>query len=772
MRIFILLFCILIANQNLVSQINDEAALFHRVPVSNNNNHFNTETTGFSLTGSNIDVVYQNLNFTANPDDDTKTLIGSVTTLFKTIEPNVAVISFDLNKTSFNNAFLVVTYHGIVCSKSFPSVGNENVLQISLPSSISLVGTIDSITISYQGIPPAEIGAATGYQREVDNAGNNYIYTLSESYEDRDWWPCKADMQDKIDSLDITVTVPSTFWVASNGVMIDSSIVGVNRIFKFKHRYPIASYLVSLGIAKYKKLYLGFLTSGTKQVPYVVNYFPDKSLAVESNILNFLNNHKLAFNALNSLFGEYPFSNEKHGFYEFGFSGGMEHQTFSGLSNSAFQANSIMAHELGHQWWGDKVTFSTWNHLWLAEGFATYSEALVFEFVPSLGISEVSKMNSIKTSARNNTNTPIYINNITSSNTIWTSNNTTAVYNRGCMLVSMLRALLGDNKFFAACKNFLSNSQMQYKSATTSNLQTFMETGFGDTLTSFFNEWINKKGTPNYNVQWGNNNKRINIQLNQTVNSSGASFTASTFFPMPVILKIADTINGFDTTVIIYHQSPNKLQYGGNGVGTLVSNNIISYNLSFIPNKIFFDAGNKTMATATIAYNTLLPLQKIELQFASNKSIEAKVFSSSIINKLELQQLQSNNEFKKIGLMQKIDENKYSYWFIQTPFNKSVFRVVATTNNGSIYSQSIVYSSVENEPQIKVNPNPANNYLFITTKEKYNRITIKNLLGSTVIVRNNFNGTSINIENLAKGQYILELRDNNILLKRITFLKY
>ena len=70
MRIFILLFCILIANQNLVSQINDEAALFHRVPVSNNNNHFNTETTGFSLTGSNIDVVYQNLNFTANPDDD------------------------------------------------------------------------------------------------------------------------------------------------------------------------------------------------------------------------------------------------------------------------------------------------------------------------------------------------------------------------------------------------------------------------------------------------------------------------------------------------------------------------------------------------------------------------------------------------------------------------------------------------------------------------------------------------------------------------------
>jgi hypothetical protein len=241
---------------------------------------------------------------------------------------------------------------------------------------------------------------------------------------------------------------------------------------------------------------------------------------------------------------------------------------------------------------------------------------------------------------------------------------------------------------------------------------------------------------------------------------------------MPVILKIADTINGLDTTVIIYHQSPNKLQYSGNGVGALVSNNIISYNLSFIPNKIFFDAGNKTMATATIAHNALLPLQKIDLQFASNKSIEAKVFSTSIISKLELQQLQSNNEFKTIGLMQKNEENKYSYRFNQIPFNKSVFRVVVTTNNGSIYSQSIVYSLAESELQIKVNPNPANNYLFISTKAKYNRIAIKNLLGSTVIVRNNFSGSNINIETLAKGQYILELRDNDILLKRTMFLKY
>jgi aminopeptidase N len=771
MRLIILLFLSSIFTQKLSGQINDTDALFHRIPNGFQNNNSNTESTGYSLTGSNIDVVYHRLNFTANPDDVTKTLTGLVTTYFKTIESNVATLSFDLNKTSFNNSNLIVTYHGQTCTINFPSSGNVNILQITLPNTISNQGTLDSITINYQGVPPAELGAATGYQRDVDNVGNNYIYTLSESYEDRDWWPCKADMQDKIDSLDIIVTVPSEFWVASNGIMIDSSISGLNKIFTFKHRYPIASYLVSLGIAKYKKLYLGNIVSGNKSVPFVVNYFPDKSTTTESSILNYLNNHKLVFNALSNLFGDYPFNNEKHGFYEFGFSGGMEHQTFSGLSNSAFLANSIMTHELAHQWWGDKVTFNSWSHLWLAEGFATYSEALAYEFVPAIGLSEVAKMSSIKTSARNNSSTPIFISNIASSNTIWTNNNTIAIYNRGCMVASMLRALLGDTKFFTACKNYLSNNNLAYKTANTNDLQIAMEQQFGDTLTSFFNEWIYKKGTPNYNIQWGNNNKRVNIQLNQTVSSTGASFTASNFFSMPVILKISDTINGFDTTVILYHQSPNKLQLGGNGLGTIINGNIASYNLSFIPNKIVFDAASKTMANATVTYSTVLPLQTISAQFTNNNKIEAKILTNNLIEKVEVQQLNSNNEFKTIGLMQLSPTKTYTFKITENQHLKSTYRIVAFTSNGLIYSNILARQNFTNNSNILLFPNPAYNEINLITSIKFDKIIIKTLQGKIVQLNNNVTQPILSISNLPSGIYFVEIFSGQVSLGISKFTK-
>lgn len=754
-----------------ITQINDAGVVLHRIPTNVNYNNSNAKTSGFSSTGSNLDVVFHRLNFTANPDDATKTLIGDVTTYFKTTEPNVISLSFDFNKNSFNNTDLIVKYHGVNCVVNFPSTGNINVLQISLPTPILFTGTLDSINIIYKGIPPAELGAATGYQREVDNVGNNYIYTLSESYEDRDWWPCKADMQDKIDSLDINVTVPNIFWVASNGLMEDSSIVGANRVFKFKHRYPIASYLVSLGIAKYKKIYLGNLVSGSKTVPFIVNYFPDKSPTTENNILNFLNNHKLVFEALSNLFGTYPFNDEKHGFYEFGFSGGMEHQTFSGLSNSAFQANSIMTHELAHQWWGDKVTFSTWTHLWLAEGFATYSEALAYEFVPSIGISEVTKMANIKTSACNNTSTPILISNIASSNTIWTTNNTTAVYNRGCMVASMLRTLLGDSKFFTACKNYLLNNSLAYKSATTNDLQIAMEQQFGDTLTGFFNEWMNKKGTPNYNIQWGKNNNKINLQCNQTVNSSGANFTAATFFPMPIIIKIADTINGLDTTVIIYHQSPNKFQLGGNGLGTIVNGNVVSYILSFVPNKVIFDPSNKTMASASITFSALLPLQKINAQIVQSNTIEANILTNSLIDKVDIQSRESNNSFNTVATMQLVSNQKYIYKIPQQTTPKTVFRVIANTSNGLMYSEEILYNNSKPKTSITVYPNPAKNSIYVNSTTKYDKLQVKDIAGKLLLQNTIYTNKMVNIESLKRGTYIVEIFKEKVLLGISTFIK-
>ncbi|MCX6319824.1 MAG: hypothetical protein NTW29_21275 [Bacteroidetes bacterium] len=279
--------------------------------------------------GSNIDVVYHRCTWRIHPDSPStaspaKYLRGNVTTRFVTKQDNVTQVTFD-----FNNVHTIdsVKYHGAKLPGTSIVWSTSKILQLTFPAAIATTGTVDSLTIFYKGTPPAVSGQALGYQRGGTST-NNYVYTLSESYEDRDWWPCKHDMTDKIDSMDIIVSVPSAFWVAANGKMTDSSTSGTSRIFRFSHRYPIASYLVSLGVAKYNRYHRGTVNIGGTNVPVVYNLFPGKTTNTYNTILAAMDKSKLELVQFSNKYGDYPFKNEKHGYYEFGFGGGMEHQTF------------------------------------------------------------------------------------------------------------------------------------------------------------------------------------------------------------------------------------------------------------------------------------------------------------------------------------------------------------------------------------------------------------------------------------------------------------
>ena len=566
------------------------------------------QSTGFSGTGSNIDVQYHRIYWRINPDS-TKYIKGYVFTKFKTIQANVSTVSFDLRS--------VLAVDSVVFRGAVLAPGNitrsGNIMTIALGTTLANQFT-DSLTVYYQGVPPAASGAAQGYQKSSNAGAGNFITTLSESYEDRDWWPCKADMIDKIDSMDIFVNVPwgtptaaDTFWVAANGRLVDSTISGTSRTFRFSNRYPIASYLVCVSVAKYNRYYRTVNVGGT-DMQVVYNLFKGKSAPTYTSILTAMDRVTPVLSAFSTKFGDYPFKNEKHGFYD-GLLGasGMEHQTFSGIATGALQSISTLVHELMHQWFGDNVTFGTWNDLWLAEGFARYSEALCGELVPSLGINPYSVRNSFKNSSLSLSSASAWIpdGNITNSDLIWNTSYGSTVYERGAIIVSMLRTLCGDAKFFQAMTNY--QTQLAGKSASADSLRNHINRVLGRDIAVFFNDYVGGSGNspvavggignPINTVSWNNpTTNKLVVQMTAQSKSAGSNVS---YFRGPVVLHVKGSLAGQDTTLCLFDWGSGNLSYAGTGVSIPVTGNRLSYNLSFNPVTVVYDDSARTLSTGS-----------------------------------------------------------------------------------------------------------------------------------------------------------------------------
>ena len=562
-------------------------------------------TTGTSGTGANIDVIYHKVFWRINPDSTVKYIKGYVQTNFKTTSANVTTITLDMNDSLIADS---IKFRG-----SLLQAGNisraGNIISINLGVTLS-TNFIDSFTIFYQGVPPAVAGAAQGYQLINIAGAGNLINTLSESYEDRDWWPCKADMQDKIDSMDIIVSVPwasptaaDTFWVAANGKMTDSVIVGGSRIFTFKNRYPMASYLVAVSVAKYKKFYRSVDINGTI-VPVVYNILLGKS---DYNVITTaMDVQNTVLSKFSEKMGDYPFKQEKHGFYDgLAGAGGMEHQTFSAIDPARLTDQPTLAHELTHQWFGDNVTFANWNDIWLAEGFARYGEALAGELVPATGISVLAEMQSSKTSAINNTTQSVWLPNASSStsNNLWSgAGNVSAIYNRGAMIVSMLREMSGDSIFFSVLTKY--QTDLKGKTATTDTLKNYFNRELGRDISVFFIDYVGGSGLgttrtgglgrPLNTVEWNNPSagKRLVIAVTgQTLTGTGVAY-----FRGPIQLRVKGALAVNDTTITIFDWGSGNLSYAGKGISLPVAGNRLTFDLSFVPTSVIYDDNAKTMS--------------------------------------------------------------------------------------------------------------------------------------------------------------------------------
>jgi len=189
------------------------------------------------------DMTYQKLELTVNPNNATLTISGKVTNTFKALS-DMTTVTFDFYKTS-PTPFTISSVKIGGVNMAF-SHNSSHELVITLPATLT-TGNSSTVEIIYSGEPSAAEQAIT----RSTHSGSPIIWTLSEPYGARDWWPCKQDMNDKTDSIDVYITAPSSFTSVSNGMQQSRVIGGGNATTHFHHGYPIAAYLVAFAVANY-----------------------------------------------------------------------------------------------------------------------------------------------------------------------------------------------------------------------------------------------------------------------------------------------------------------------------------------------------------------------------------------------------------------------------------------------------------------------------------------------------------------------------------------
>ncbi len=479
-----------------------------------------------NLNTANYDITYQKLEFTINPS--VYAITGKVTSTFKALS-DMTTVTFDLT-----NELTVSSVKSGVTNLSFvQNINNE--LVITLPSTVT-TGNSATVEINYSGQP------ASGEQAFIQSSHNGtpIIWTLSEPFGARDWWPCKQDLNDKIDSIDVYITAPSQYISVSNGIEMSATISGSSKTTHFKHNYPIPAYLVAIAVTNYQVF---TQTAGTMPNTFpIVNYiYPENytsavnSLAQTLPIMNFFED----------TFELYPFRNEKYGHAQFGFGGGMEHTTVSFMGDFS---RGLIAHELAHQWFGDKITCGTWKDIWLNEGFATYLSAMVIEHLDGAAafINHKGSMIDFITSSPSGN---LYLTDAqaTNVNRIFSSR---LSYNKGAMVLEMLRFKMGNTAFFQAIKNYLNDTDLAFGYAVTTDLKSHLETVYGQSLTEFFNDWVYNQGYPVYTISaqnWGTGQAKIII--NQTQSDASVSY-----FEMPVPVRLLGA-NGEEHDVVLENTS-------------------------------------------------------------------------------------------------------------------------------------------------------------------------------------------------------------------------
>lgn len=470
----------------------------------------------------------------------------------------ITLVPTESNLSEFKLYLKQLTVTQVTGAASFSHVGDS--LFITLSDPVSPPDTVELI-IDYNGTPPEESWGGFHFHPYVTyHMGVGFITDPSMG---KYMFPCHDRPSDKA-TFDFHITVPDTLYAVANG---DSAGVTDNLNGTLTYHWtmdqPMSTYLAALSVADYEVLHD---STDSRIYYYVYSWDVDDALG------SFVNVDQMMA-AFESAYVPYPWD------CKFSYvqtpNGDMEHLSqvyhIASAINGGTNYDWLLAHEMGHMWWGNCVTERYWTDVWLSESFATYSEAIWME---TYGEEEYLDyvVNNIMKPYLNSGELFSIVNPQTPSE-LWS--NTT--YEKGASVLHMLRQLIGDTDFFNAYGTYFDHHK--YNTATTQDFIDHVVAEYPDILW-FFDQWVYGEGYPVYDItsNWVQQGADWDITIN-----IDQMQTAGGFFRMPVEFLVSGSSQ--DTLITFWNEVPNQEE---------------TFTIGFEPVSVEFDPSAKILSTAVL----------------------------------------------------------------------------------------------------------------------------------------------------------------------------
>ncbi|MFM7466917.1 MAG: M1 family aminopeptidase [Crocinitomicaceae bacterium] len=470
-------------------------------------------------------------------------------------------------------------------------------------------GQTFSLEIDYSGNPPTAqtnpLGGSGITAGSSPSWGNKVVWTLSEPFSAMEWFPCKQSLTDKADSSFFSITVPDTLMAGANGKLVSIDTLGNGFLtFNWEHRHPIDYYLISTAVAKYVD-YSFFVTPAGAPNPILVQNYIYNNPQTLPNFIDEINETGDFIELFYDKYGPYPFEDEKYGHCMAPISGGMEHQT---MTTQGFFNNTLTAHELGHQWWGNNVTCASWADIWINEGFASYSEYIMLENLYPADKNQ--HMLDVHDNVKTQMGGSVWVLDSLNEARIFSGRLT---YDKGAGIIHTIRFLINnDSLFFDGLRAF----QLAYSDSTAKGVdfKNFMASYTVVNLNAFFEEWYFGEGYPTYSARWKQDGQNVLVEISHSASKPSVTpvFTndieiffnrtgqADTIIRFPISSNVEFfTIPNLGTLSATSTMNIDPNNWIINNVGTVTQDNSLSIN-EIVKSEELFIAPNPNNGVFTI----------------------------------------------------------------------------------------------------------------------------------------------------------------------------